>query len=202
MSSYAQTGRKARRARQAQEKSRKLAIGAGVALVVVVFIAWLTWSTLGGSSQATVQRVDVEGSDVGKIAPNFTVPTLDNSTFTLADQRGKPTVVFFMAYWCGTCMPEARALARLSMEYGDRAHIIAIDVDPSSTPASLQQFKRAAGDGIYTWAFDAQQQVTQRYQVSALETTLIIDADGYIVYRGASPSYGTLNREIKKFTTS
>lgn len=128
------------------------------------------------------------GSKVGDFAPGFTVPTLDGSQFNLVEQQGKPAVIFFMAYWCGTCIPEARALGQLQQEYGDDLTLIAIDVDPSSTLEALTNFKEAADNANITWAFDTGQQVTNDYQVQALDTTLILDSEGRIVYRDAFPT--------------
>jgi thiol-disulfide isomerase/thioredoxin len=157
----------------------------GIGLIAVAgFLAWRSFQS-GGSSISSVPLSDTVGAQLGEIAPDFTVPTLDGGTYTLADQRGKPTIVFFMAYWCGTCIPEAQALARLQQEYGDRISIIALDVDPTSTPEALARFKQAADDGPYTWAFDTDQRVTQVYEVRSLDTTVILDADGRVVYRDA-----------------
>ena len=135
---------------------------------------------------------------MGEIAPDFTVATLDGGEFSLVAQRGKPTIIFFMAYWCGTCIPEAQALARLHEEYGDTLNIIAIDIDSSSSLDALNQFKRASGDGAYTWALDLGQVVTNSYRVRALDTTLILDADGYIIFRDERPTdYGTLKSALE-----
>ena len=101
---------------------------------------------------------------------------------------GKPTIVFFMAYWCGPCVPEAQALTRLEQEYGDAINIIAIDLDPSSTPEALSQFKRAAGNGDYVWGFDLEGKIANSWRIRTLDTTLILDGDGYIVYRDDSPT--------------
>jgi len=162
----------------------------GVALVVAAgFLAWRSWQSGGSNNgRSSVPLSDAVGVQVGQVAPDFTVPTLDGGSFSLAEQRGKPTIIFFMAYWCGTCIPEARALTRLQQEYGDRLSIVAIDLDPSSTPDALNQFKSAADNGAYVWAFDTGQQVTNALQVQALDTTLVLDAEGHIVYRDAYPT--------------
>lgn len=41
------------------------------------------------------------GSDIGDLAPDFSVPTLDGQTFTLSDalSQGKPAVIYFFATW-------------------------------------------------------------------------------------------------------
>lgn len=67
------------------------------------------------------------------------------------------------------------------------------DFDPTSTPDALAGFKQAADGGASTWAFDAGQQVTNAYQVRALDTTPVLDAEGHVVYSDAYPTtYGVL----------
>ncbi len=189
---------------------RILLIGTGILVLAVA--GWFAWNsllstrilragpaeTLGAplseiasdtnDSELIVPLSNVAGTNLGQVAPDFTVPTLDGGTFRLIDQRGKPAIIFFMAYWCGTCIPEARALAQLEQEYGEQISIIAVDVDPTSTPDALASFKQATDNGAYTWAFDTGQQVTNAYQVRALDTTLILDAEGHVVYSDAYPT--------------
>lgn len=139
------------------------------------------------------------GGDVGDIAPDFSVPTLDGKTFVLSENQGKPAIILFMAYWCGNCIPEARALAQLKKEYGDQINIIALDIDASSTVESLERFKQAADNGEYVWAFDRELQVLSAYQVRALDTTLILDKNGIIVYRDETPTpYNTLKSALRE----
>jgi thiol-disulfide isomerase/thioredoxin len=138
----------------------------------------------------------------GEIAPDFSVSTLDGGTFSLSEQRGKPTVVLFMAYWCPTCVPEAQALKQLHEEYGDRVSILALDVDPSSSPEALQQFLEWAGHPTYTFGFDKNNAALQKYKVRVLDTTIIIDADGNIVYRDAYPTpYKQLKEQLEKLVS-
>ena len=204
--------RKGKPASTGRSNSRRvLLIGAGI--LALAAAGWFVWNsllsastlrvgtaeTLGvplseiapdtGGSELNVPLSNVVGTNLGQVAPDFSVPTLDEDTFSLIDQRGNPTIIFFMAYWCGTCIPESRALARIQREYGERVSIVAIDVDPTSTPNALAGFKQAADDGAFTWAFDAGQQVTNAYQVRALDTTLILDPEGRVIYRDAYPTH-------------
>lgn len=139
------------------------------------------------------------GAQLGQVAPDFRVPTLDGKPFTLSEQRGKPTIIFFMAYWCGTCIPNARELGQLYQEYSGQVNMLALDVDPSSTPESLQRFKQAAGNGSFSWAFDTNSNVATIYGINYLDTTIILDSEGQIVYRGGFPaSYAALKDELEK----
>lgn len=159
-----------------------------IGVVTLAVGGWLLWNAMQSTQTPRVPSSGVVGTNIGDTAPDFSVPTLDGDTFTLSEQRGKPAIVFFMAYWCGTCIPEAQALTRLQQEYGDKVSIVALDVDPSSTPEALAQFKRAAGDGVYVWAFDTGQQVAASYQVRSLDTTYVLDRAGVILYRDEHPS--------------
>jgi peroxiredoxin len=152
-----------------------------------------------GSSAGGVSVGLASAPDKGEAAPDFSVPTLDGGTFSLSDQRGKPTVILFMAYWCPTCVPEAQALKQIHQEYGDKISILALDVDPSSSPEALQPFLEWAGNPTYTFGFDKNNAVIQKYKVRVLDTTVIIDAEGNIVYRDAYPTrYEKLKEELEK----
>ncbi len=184
-----------RRARHAKIQTGPLLIG----LFLVVIVGWVGWNAWQSARGPVVKLVDTVGTQLGQIAPDFSVPTLDGNTFALSKQRGKPTAILFMAYWCTRCIPEATALGQLQREYGDRVSLAAIDPDPSSTPELLAQFKRAAGNGPITWAFDGEGRVLTAFQVVALDTTLIFDREGHLVYRDEVPTtYQTLKRELEK----
>lgn len=142
--------------------------GFPVVLIVAALGVFWGFRSASQSSSSTMQS----GVNIGNVALDFTVPTLGGGTFTLSENRGKPTIILFMAYWCGNCIPEARALAQLQNEHGDQINILALDVDASSTEESLEQFKRVANDGDFTWAFDRDFQVASSYEVNALDTTL------------------------------
>lgn len=177
----------------AQKPQLKVIIAAlgAVFLLVAAVLLWqsrLNQTELISGGVPGVEFSTVSGTQVGQIAPDFTVQTLDGRAYTLADHNGKPAIVFFMAYWCGSCVPEAQALARLQQEYGDDISIIAIDLDPSSTPKLLEAFKAAADNGAFTWGFDTDQQMALAYEVQSLDTTLIVDSSGHVVFRDAFPS--------------
>ena len=146
-----------------------LVAGLGVAVLFGV-IGWNIWqnSRVQLSTAPNVAPISDAGIELGKVAPDFSVPTLDDKTFTLSKQRGKPTVIFFMAYWCGSCIPEGTALGQIIQEYGDKVSIVAINIDSSATWDTINQFKQAAGNGALVWAWDTDQKVTTAYQVTAL----------------------------------
>lgn len=203
--------------RPSQSSTIFLVAGLGMAIIFGA-IVWNIWQNprapelppqvnIQPTAQVSVQLPAVPevvpaadvGTERGKVAPDFSVPTLDGKTFTLSEQRGKPTVVFFMAYWCGSCIPEAIALGELKQAYGDQISIVAMNIDPSATWETIEQFKQAAGSPPLVWASDFDQKVTLAYAVQALDTTLILDHEGRVVYRDEIPTqYETLKTELEK----
>ena len=80
---------------------------------------------VGGTLFETV-RVDPQGAEVelsgisgqreqhrpsvGDPAPDFTFESLDGKRVRLSDYRGRPTIVYFWAAWCGSCVQLAPAI--------------------------------------------------------------------------------------------
>lgn len=144
--------------------------------------AIVIWVSLRGAPQKP-SSVVVRGSAVsglGGLAPGFSLPTTAGSTFRFPTQR--PTLVYFMAGWCGTCVPEAQALARVAPSVGSRADLVAVDADPSDSWASLRGFVAAVGTPAYVFAKD-DGKLDQAFGVNALDTTIGIDASGRVAYR-------------------
>jgi thiol-disulfide isomerase/thioredoxin len=94
-----------------------------------------------------------------------------------------------MASWCYSCIYEAQNLGQVYAQYKDRVlNVIALDVQDGDTDADLQGFREAAGNPDYVWAFDDQYAVTQAYKVRTLDTTVLIDQAGKIVYYDQRPT--------------
>lgn len=139
-----------------------------------------------------------EQEAVGPVIPEVTLPTLDGEQVNLLRDRGEVTILFAMSYWCTTYIPEAQALAQLYEEYEAAGlKVVVIDLDPNVSLGHLQTFIDAVGENRLTWAFDPEVQFMRRFNVQALDTTIIVDAEGREVYRDIrSTSYAVLRREI------
>jgi len=119
--------------------------------------------------------------------------------FVLSQQRGKPVVLYAVASWCFTCIPEAKALGKIYREVGNQVTILIMSVDPNDSEQSLLKFKEVAEGGDHLWALDKDGDFVRAFDVRTLDTTVIIDAEGRQVYRDGVPtSEGKLREELGK----
>lgn len=175
---------------------------AGLILAVIAGFLWLvvipqfglisdSRSNAGASSRNASGDVLIPSEERTE-APAFRIQTAsfgDGKVFDLANTDGDVVVMFFMASWYTTCVPEARALKELHAAYRKRGmRVLVVDIDPRSTEKALARFRALANKGEYLWALDTQQEIVRSYGVRILDTTIIIDRDGRIAYRDAFPT--------------
>ncbi len=167
--------------------------GAAAALIVAVLAAAALVRGRGGGETEAPAVAAATGSGASA-AVRLAVPDIrltaasfqGGRRFVLSENAHKPTIVYTMAAWCLTCIPEARALVQLERELGDRVNIVVLDIDPGDTEAMLQQFARAVGGTPGIWALDHGNVVTRAYNIRSLDTTIVI-AGGREVARTIGP---------------
>jgi thiol-disulfide isomerase/thioredoxin len=183
---------------------------AGVATVIVLVVVATQrggdvpeQSSVAGSSDTgalkpteQIQLSAAGGSEVGDPAPQFVATTTTGGRFQFSP--GKPAVVFFMAPTCYSCLAEVQAVARVHAEYGGRLEVLGVDIDPQATAAQIQQFAQAAR-AKYGFTVDRDATLVKAFDARALDTTVITDAQGRIVFRDAVPTdEKTLREALKK----
>ena len=72
---------------------------------------------------------DFDRSHAGEAAPAFAFQDASGKTVTLADFRGKPTVVNLWATWCAPCVKELPTLDALATREGGRINVLALSQD-------------------------------------------------------------------------
>jgi alkyl hydroperoxide reductase subunit AhpC len=74
-----------------------------------------------------------------------------------------------------------------------------VSTDPQDTPQTIEGFRQRGGISSLPWTVDRSGEISRSLGVSALETTVIVDKEGDIVYRdNESTDYETLGRELEK----
>lgn len=149
---------------------------AGVAAIgIAVQSAWI------------VKHLDlVKPMTTGEQAPAFALAEIDPSgaagaPFALSDTRGKVAVVDFWATWCRPCIAAMPELEKLARAHADVA-VVTINLDD---PAAARALFNRRGYTIKLLADDGD--TSQRYGVSAIPHTVVIDRRGVVreVIRGA-----------------
>ncbi len=136
----------------------------------------------------------------GDQAPNFALTTLEGKQFDLKDTRGKVVALYFMAGWCGSCIPEAQSWSKLYPEYKDEGlQVLIVSMDPNDTKETIEGFRQAGGISPLPWAIDETGEVSRSLDIRALDSTVIIDREGRIAYRDSAPTpYETLDKELRE----
>jgi cytochrome c biogenesis protein CcmG/thiol:disulfide interchange protein DsbE len=144
-------------------RPRNVAIGLLVAVALVVGIVPL----LGAADKTSARRP----------APALPTSVLHPPPVTVAQLEGRPALINFWASWCGPCRKEAPELARLGQRLGDRAHLVGVDWSDNASDAR-------AFIARYHWTFsvlrDANGDIGNRYGISGLPTTFVLDSAGRI----------------------
>ncbi|GIW08433.1 MAG: hypothetical protein KatS3mg060_3238 [Dehalococcoidia bacterium] len=121
---------------------------------------------------------------VGGAAPEFSLPTLDGRTVSLASLKGKPVLLNFWATWCAPCREEMPLIQRAAARYASSGlTVLAIDVQEGE--ALVQPFVDEFGL-TFPVLLDKNGEVVSRYRVRGIPTTVFIDRGGIIqsVYLG------------------
>ncbi|HPR63732.1 MAG TPA: TlpA disulfide reductase family protein [Thermoanaerobaculia bacterium] len=156
-------------------------------LVIITFAIasfyFLNRSTGESTTSGTVQPGS--GSSPSTSPNDFALESLEGKTVRLSDYDGKPVLVVFFATWCPPCRMEIPHLKKM---HGDElVDILAVDIrEPSS---KVERFVKDQ-DIPYTVLLDEEGQVSNRFSVSSIPTTLLINPDGSIYKRitGFDPS--------------
>jgi peroxiredoxin len=118
------------------------------------------------------------GPELGKLAPDFTLPTLDGKELSLSQFRGKIVMVNFWQESCSACRSEMPHLQAIYEEWPhDKLEILAVNI--GERDAFVQSFVDRQGLTFPT-LLDSDEAVYKIYQTPAIPTTFFINADGII----------------------
>ena len=170
-----------------------MAIGAVVVVVILGIVLQPDGSGSDATENWTLLGPDMDVPDFGVRATSWS----GGEEFILSENLEKPTVMYFVAAWCFTCIPETQALARLYEEVGDDVNILIFDIDTTENERDLRRFKDNADGADHLWVMDDGSVISRSFGVRTLDTTIIIDRSGAEAFRDSVPTgYRKLNSEI------
>jgi len=124
---------------------------------------------------------------VGQEVPDFSVTDLSGKTLTLSDlQKKSKSGVVTLTYWCSfchSCRHLEKRLDEFARQQADKATVVLVDASAGETAAGVSAFARKTGLTLPI-LLDAGGKSVDLFGVRATTTTLVIDANRVLRYRG------------------
>ncbi len=127
------------------------------------------------------------GAEIGKPAPDFTLPGLGGDRISLKTFRGKVVLIDFWATWCPPCrnaMPGLNELYKRNFNRG--FEVLAVSLDESPEP--VRGFAKA--ENILFPVAVSGTDVAKQYGVTQVPAVFLLDKNGIVVHSavGHSPA--------------
>lgn len=149
-----------------------------VIIGLVLLIAFSLKPPANTSSASTVHAIRPE---IGYLAPDFSLKTLDGKIVKLSDLRGKPVYINFWTSWCDSCKLEMPELQKFYEDHKNEIAFLAINITYNDNITKVQKFLQTIQATFPVLLDeDSKTSVTESYQVTAIPTSFFIDKDGVI----------------------
>jgi peroxiredoxin len=118
---------------------------------------------------------------IGKPAPDFSLPSIGGKKVSLSDFKGKAVFLNFWATWCPPCKDEMPSMEKVYREHKDRGfEILAVSIDKGTM--EIKAFRKAHGLS-FPILHDPDMLVAALYELAFVPTTYLIDRAGTVVHR-------------------
>lgn len=129
------------------------------------------------------QKVNmVKAAEVGKMAPDFEIKSLDGELVKLSSLRGQYVLIDFWASWCGPCRKEIPNLMKVYNEFKDKGlKLIGVSIDDDEA-----KWKKAVLEEKlnYLQLRDSEKQTMKLYNYNGIPFIVLISPEGVILEKG------------------
>lgn len=157
-------------------------VSARAAGVAAALLACALLACSGGQSAVNeAVRARPASRPAGPQAPGFVLPDLGGRLVSLEGFRGRPVIVNFWATWCAPCRREMPSLVRLEEGWAKRGLSVlgvSIDKDRGAVERFVREFPLP-----FTVLLDADGAASQRFGVTTVPSTFILDAEARVLER-------------------
>jgi cytochrome c biogenesis protein CcmG/thiol:disulfide interchange protein DsbE len=132
---------------------------------------------------------------IGKPAPEFTLPSLQDPAFPIAskDLAGKPWVLNVWGTWCGGCREEHGTLIAIARQ----GAVPLIGLNWRDDDAAAQDWLRQLGNPYAAVATDHEGRTAIDWGVYGAPETFLIGPDGTVLYKHIAPmTFEVWNKEF------
>jgi cytochrome c biogenesis protein CcmG/thiol:disulfide interchange protein DsbE len=172
----------------ASPRSRLRIMVVSLAILAVAFgVVWM-------------QSSKYEPLTVGKPAPDFNLPDLNDKTVRLSDYRGKVVFLNFWATWCKPCREEMPSMEVLYKNFeGNGFVVLAVSIDRVTTKKDIPPFVKSM-NLTFPILVDSWGQTDKRYKLMGVPETYIIDQQGVLREKVIGPRDWTVLDNLKNIT--
>jgi cytochrome c biogenesis protein CcmG/thiol:disulfide interchange protein DsbE len=174
---------------QAPARSNRLVISI-VSLLIFLLAFGVVW----------LQSSKYEPLTVGKMAPDFELPDLSDTTMRLSDFRGKVVFLNFWATWCKPCREEMPSMEVLYKNFEREGLVVlAVSIDRVTTKKDIPPFVKSLSL-TFPVLVDSWGKTDKRYKLMGVPETYIIDQQGVLREKIIGPRDWTLLDNLKVIT--
>jgi cytochrome c biogenesis protein CcmG, thiol:disulfide interchange protein DsbE len=139
-------------------------LGALVLALIVMIGAWM-------------KKSDLATLEIGKKAPDFSLTSFENKTYTISELKGKVVLVSFWSSWCTSCDEEGYILQEVWNELEPTGNYLFLGVDYVDTEDPA--LKYISKHGItYPNGPDLSANISKMFNISGVPETFLIGRDG------------------------
>ena len=167
-------------------KNKKIVLAVLIVIIIAAILILQNPFKQSGTITGELQNDENTGLDVGNLAPDFILQSLNGNNVQLSSFRGKKAVVVnFWATWCPPCREEMPAFEDMFVRNKDNLEVLGVN---------LQESERAISNFLleipvtYTLLLDPDVEVKEIYNIFTQPVTYFVDKDGIIVDK----KFGTL----------
>jgi len=124
-------------------------------------------------------------------APNFTLKSLRGENIKLSEHRGEVIMLSFWATWCDKCKQNFPVLNEIYLKYRDQGlTVLSINTETEKDFEKVQKWLKGK-KVAYPILLDADHLVSDKYEVSDMPSTYLLDRDGHLrfVHNGFEEGY-------------
>ena len=157
-------------------------------LQILLSLAFLTNALMGATAGAVADTsqpptpAETTLTEVGQLAPTFSIATLDGGTFALAAHKNKVVLINWFATWCPPCRQEMPHLQKHVWEKFGPQGLVMISVAREEKADVVAPFVKKYG---VTWPFglDPDRTAYAKYAEAYIPRNTVIGPDGTIIFQ-------------------
>lgn len=161
--------------------TQRLPVKTSILLTVVLF---LSWGALAAEEEQPPPPSPEETTltEVGQMAPDFTVATIDGGEFALSAQKGQVVLINWFATWCPPCKEEMPHLQTEVWEKFGAQGLVMISVAREEKADVVAPFVKKYK---VTWPFglDPERTAYAKYAEAYIPRNTVVGPDGTIIYQ-------------------